>query len=112
MSISYEGIGYLAVNMPELDSVEGHVCAINTEGAAVPCNSGDLFFGVVEAVRNYMACVQVEGFVKLPYSGSEPTAGLIKLAADGNGGVAVNSNGRMHLVVSVDPDNQTLVMKL
>ena len=112
MNISYEGIGYLALNMPEMDSVEGHVCAISQWGDVVCCESGQQFFGVVETVKNYMACVQVEGFVKLPYTGTEPTAGFIKLVADGNGGVMMSDNGRTHLVVQVDSDNQKLVMKL
>ena len=112
MNISYEGIGYLAVTMPYGECPVGHVCTIIEEGMVMPCNSGDMFCGVVEAAEYYTTSVQLEGFVKLHYSGADPNWGWNKLAADGSGGVAVNSTGRMYLVVSVDTENKSIVMKL
>lgn len=112
MSVSYDGIGYLAVTMPADNCVEGQVCTLSTAGKAAACSSAGMFCGVVTQVENSMASVQLEGFVEVGYSGTAPTTGMITLAANGSGGVAVNTSGRVYLVVSVDTTAKTIVMKL
>ena len=112
MKHSYEGIGHLAVTFPAFDSVPGHVCKLNLNGDATMCDSGDKFIGVTEAVQNYMAAVQVEGFATVRYSGTKPDMGYVSLVADGDGGVMIDSTGRAYLVVSVDSEEMTAVIKL
>ena len=112
MNISYEGIGYLAVTMPTNGCGEGHVCALNYEGKVMSCPNGENFFGVVVTTDGYRAHVQMEGFAKVAYTGTAPMPGLVNLVANGYGGVTINSDGRMYLVVSVDTTEETLVLKL
>ena len=111
MNISYEGIGRLTVTMPADNCVAGDVCIITAAGAAA-CSLGGKFCGVVEAVENGMAAVQVEGFVKAKYAGTAPSVGYANLAATGNGGVSANANGDSYLVVAVDTANKQVVIKL
>ena len=112
MRISYEGIGHLAVTMPADDCVAGQVCKVNSSGAAAACGAGTKFCGIAEAVENGMAAVQVEGFVKMGYTGTAPALGYANLAADGSGNVTANSAGNSYLVVAVDTSNNTVVFKL
>ncbi len=112
MNISYEGIGYLAVTMPTNGCDEGCVCSINFEGKVYSCSAGEMFFGVVVASNVYKANVQVEGFAKVTYTGSELVPGLVKLVANGNGGVKVSDDGRLYLVTAVDTEAKTAVIKL
>ena len=112
MKITYEGIGYLGVTMPMGNCVQGQVCTINSAGQAVVCADGGVFFGVVDHVENGMAAVQMEGFVKLSYSGTAPNHGYVGLVSDGNGGVKVDASADKRLVVAVDLVSKTVVFKL
>ncbi|MBQ6264054.1 MAG: hypothetical protein IJK60_01230 [Clostridia bacterium] len=66
------------------------------------CGSGDCFCGVALTCRNGSAGVAVLGAVTLPYSGTAPSAGYVKLAADGEGGVTASDSGREYLALAVD----------
>ena len=112
MNISYEGVGYLAVTMPTNGCDDGHVCNINEEGKVYSCPAGAMFFGVVGATDGYRAHVQVEGFAKVAYTGSELVPGLVKLETDGFGGVRASDDGRLYLVAAVDTEAKTVVIKL
>ena len=112
MKISYEGIGFMLVTFPDECAVEGNVCKINQGGYAEDCIANDLFCGVVHSVEKTMAAVQLEGFAKARYSGTKPQMGYVKLTADGFGGVCVNNSGREYLVVQVNENDRTVIMKL
>ena len=112
MNISYEGVGYLAVTMPTNGCDEGHVCGINFEGKVASCPAGEMFFGVVVTTDGHRAHVQVEGFAKVTYTGSELVPGLMKLETDGYGGIRVSDDGRVYLVAAVDTEAKTAVIKL
>ena len=112
MNISYEGIGRLLVTFPDCGAGEGQVCKINSEGMADVCLTNDRFCGVAHLVDQGMASVQMEGFVTVEYSGAAPTLGYNKLAADGFGGVYVNTSGQTYLVVKVDTSRTTVTFKL
>lgn len=112
MNNSYEGIGYLAVSVPAGTCEAGMVCKVNAQGQAELCTAGEKFAGVCDQVKKGMAAVQVEGFAEVPYSGSVPACGFQKLAADGNGGVAVSGNAQEYLVLNVDVTKGTITMKL
>ena len=91
MSISYNGIGHFSVTFPENDCAEGAVCKLSNDGEAVSCSAGDKLFGVVKFVDGGKACVLIEGFVTVSYSGTAPNCGWCNLSADGNGGVKTDS---------------------
>ena len=112
MNISYEEIGALRVTFPAGGCEAGKVCKIDTSGSAAACVSGDKFCGVVESVSGSTAGVQIHGFAKVSYTGTAPSCGFANLAANGAGGVAVNSNGRSYLVVKVDTSALTAIIEL
>ena len=112
MNVSYEGVGYLAATFPAGNCVAGQLCKLDVLGLSEKCNDGDAFCGFVEEVKNRRAAVQIEGFVEVPYTGTAPTRGYVKLSSDGKGGVKVDSNGKEYLVAELDTDNSTITIKL
>ena len=112
MNISSEGIGSLVVTFPIGTAKIGHVCKLGSMGTAHECASGDKFCGVLLATETGMAAVQVEGFVRVGYAGSKLSNGYVALTADGTGKVVANSNGREYLVVEVDTQTMTAIIKL
>ena len=112
MSISYEGIGERMVTLPVGTGQDGQVCKVGPYGAADLCANGEKFAGVVVKRDKGMSLVQLEGFVRVGYSGSKPNCGYVSLTSDGSGKVLVNSNGREYLVVQVDASTMTAIIKL
>ena len=112
MSVSYEGIGCLTVTFPKIQAEVGHVCRLNLLGRVETCANGDKFFGVVQAVDDATAAVQVEGFVEVHFTGTTPARGYTKLSSDGNGGVKVDSAGMEYLVVRLNSEKSTIIIKL
>ena len=112
MSISYEGIGSMAVTFPAATCEQDQVCKVDLAGRIAACSAGDKFCGVVLNQENGMAAVQTEGFVTLTYSGTKPSMGYTKLAANGSGGVMQSDNGREYLVVRVVSNIMSITFKL
>lgn len=109
MEISMKGYGENTATF----KTQGVVCASHTVKMADnftvgPCSAGDNFIGTAVNVRNECACVQLDGYVTLSYSGTAPAVGYCSLAADGNGGVAVTDGAREYLVTDVDTLSGTL----
>lgn len=78
---------------------ESHTC-----GSAA---DGDTFIGVLANERAGVGAVQVCGYVKLPYSGTDPELGVIEIAADGNGGIKQMSGGKKVTVIGINTADQT-----
>ena len=110
MNVSFEEIGRLAVTFAQTGCEGGQVCKVSGNGAVAPCGAGEAFCGVVESVRGGVAAVQVAGFVTVSVTGSL-NVGYVNLCADGQGGVKAGA-GREYLVVSVDENTATAVIKL
>ena len=68
-------------------------------------NSGALFIGVCTSTDNVIGSIQLEGYVRVSFSGTAPDLGYVKLSADGSGGVKADENGRY--VIVTDTDNET-----
>ena len=102
--VSFEGIGEVAATFACGDQVQaGHVVTVSAEGAVGPCTSGGRFCGVAISAESGYAAVQVAGFAPVLVSGSGVSAGLVKLSADGTGGVKLDATaGTEYLVVQVD----------
>lgn len=75
---------------------------LTADGGCAPCASAEKFCGICSAVREGYATVVMTGYACASYSGTAPAVGYNKLAADSNGSVSVNENGKEYLVVSVD----------
>ncbi len=101
--VSFEGIGEVMATFTAKNGLEGgQVCKVTGRGEVGTCVAGDHFCGVAAAVDDGLAVVQVGGIMLAKYSGTV-SAGWVKLAADGSGGVkADTTNGVEHLVVDVD----------
>ena len=110
MNVSFEEIGRLAVTFAQSGCEGGQVCKVSGNGAVAPCGAGERFCGVVESVRGGVAAVQVAGFVTVTVTGGL-NVGYVNLCADGQGGVKAGA-GREYLVVSVDENAATAVIKL
>lgn len=116
MNISFEGIGQvLATFQVESGVTEGCVVAMTGNNTVGQGAQGSLFCGVlVGAEEDGMGAVQIEGIASVSYSGTAaPTVGYNLLVCDGEGGVeAVENGGIDYLVLSVDTDSRTAVIKL
>ena len=110
MNVSFEEIGRMAVTFAQDGCQGGQVCKVSANGTVAPCAAGEKFCGIVEGVRGGYAAVQVAGFAEVAVSGSI-TLGYVNLCADGNGGVKAGT-GREYLVVSVDENAGTAIIKL
>ena len=110
MNVSFEEIGRLAVTFAHEDCQAGQVCKVSGSGKVAPCAEGDKLCGVVEHVRGSHAAVQVAGFAQVRITGAVEV-GYVNLCADGVGGVKAGA-GREYLVVSVDENAKTAVIKL
>jgi len=114
MGFSYQGIGEWCASFSCSEAAEGTVVKMDGSHAVKACSTGDAFIGVVRATgHDGMACsVQLGGMAQVPFTGEAPTAGYVKLAANGSGGVSVNNAGMSYLVVETDAENQVLTIKL
>lgn len=70
------------------------------------CSDGEDFIGSVLNAKGEYACVQLDGYVQLAYSGNIPSVGLNCLVADGNGGVRASETGRQYIVTDIDAENK------
>ncbi len=118
MSISFDGIGEVVATF-EVEAgsaiAPGDVVCVTGDGEVGMGTSGDLPCGVaVSVAEDGYAGVQLSGLAQVRCSGSAmPAVGWEMLAADGEGGVCpVAQNGLAYLVVSVDSEAKTAVVKL
>ena len=118
MSISFRGIREQATfkaSSLTFDTDEGKACKVTANQTVGLCSDGDRFHGVIETIeRDNSYCVARQtGYVTLDYSGSDPSAGIVKLSADANGGVKVDdTNGIEYLVVDVETSTNKVTLFL
>lgn len=103
-------------------AIAGQLCKMNLLGQTDKCADGDWFFGMVKEayeseMENRFGLVQTAGYVTVPYTGSTPSCGYIKLTADGQGGVRLantvaGETGREYLAIDVDSTSQTITFRL
>jgi hypothetical protein len=92
---------------------ENKPCKLSAAKTVALCAANELFDGIVLVVEDGYCSVQMEGFVTLPYSSTDPTLGVIKLEADGAGKVRVDAtNGQERLVTDVDTTNKLVTFLL
>ena len=111
MSLSFHGIGQVCATFLGTGT-EGQVVKLSGSGTVAPCAAGDSFCGAAVCVKDDACCVQVAGFVTVPYSSAAPSVGYAALSADGSGGVKADENGREYLVVGADEDAGTVTILL
>ncbi len=115
MDICFEGIGQTAATFRAESGVgPGMAVTLTGSGAVGLGEDGDPPCGVaLGGVRGGAAAVQIGGAAKVGWSGAAPSAGWQNLACDGQGGVkTVSAGGVKWLVLAVDEDAKTVVVKL
>ena len=90
----------------------GKALAIGTLKRAVVPAADEKFCGVCSALHDVYVSVILKGYAVVKYSGTAPSIGYNKLAADGNGYVKLSDNGREILVLDVDAINRTIEILL
>lgn len=110
MSISFGGIGELSVTfMADATVKKGCPVKMTANDTVKVCADGDRMIGVaVEASDDGYATIQLCGYVTLSYTGTAPSVGYTKLAANGNGGMKSDSTGGEYLVLDVDTSAKTV----
>lgn len=104
--ISFEGIGEVAATFACGDGVTaGQVVKVTGNGTVGACSDDDRFCGMALSAQDGYAAVQLAGLVRVSVTGEGVSAGWVKLAADGSGGVkAAATGGTELLVISADSD--------
>lgn len=94
-TITFEAASGVTVGLPVMISANGKVS-----------NATSTFCGVCKSLKNGYAAVQLDGYVRLPYTGSI-AVGYKQLVVD-DGEIKVDTtNGREHLVTDVDSTTNT-----
>ncbi len=101
MKVSFDGFGENVLTFETQGTITAPAPVMLTANGKVGAASG-AFCGICTAVRNGYAAVQVKGYVRVPYSGTAPTVGFVKLKASDGKAVVDASNGREYLVIDVD----------
>lgn len=115
MDICFEGIGQTTATFQAEGEIRpGMVVALAENGAAALGGAGDAPCGVaLGGVRGGAVAVQIGGAAKAGWSGSTaPAPGWQGLACDGQGGVKTVEDGIKFLVLAVDAQARSVVVKL
>lgn len=107
MKISFDGIGEKAVTFIGDGVKTGDAVKVTGAGTVSPCAAGEGFDGFAAGMRGEYAAVVIGGAVTVPYSGTAPGFGRVKLCADGEGGVTAGGD-LTYLVVDVDEVDETV----
>lgn len=93
---------------------EGKSCYMHTDGKVYVGAANKPLFGVAGSISDKLITVQDAGYVTVPYTSTAPTVGSFnKLECGASGAVAIDdTNGVPIMVVSVDTDASTCVIKL
>lgn len=116
MNICFEGIGEVAATFCMEEGAEltaGQAVTLVSGGTVGLGADGNALCGVVIcAEEDGCAAVQVGGMGKVGYTGTAPAIGWNTLAVDGTGKVKTGENGMSCMVISVDAEENTAVIKL
>lgn len=116
MDVCFEGVGQVAATFRVDGEVQpGMAVTLTGSGTVGPGKGGEALCGVLlGGVRRGAAAVQIGGVAKVSYSGTAaPAVGWQGLACNGQGGVkTVTAGGLSCLVLAVDEDEKTAVIKL
>ncbi len=113
MAISYQSVAQeCATFYAASGTSSGIPCKISAADTVSACALGDNFCGVIQNVKDGIACVAIRGFVTLPYSGTAPTVGYAALSATADGKVQVDESAHEYLIVHIDTTAKTVTFLL
>ena len=104
MNVSFNGFQEQIVTFETDAALEAGVpVKVAANGRVAKCGDGDIPAGVTAAPsREGLAAVQVNGYVRIGYSGTVPELNRTTVAADATGGIKTSEKGREVLVVEQD----------
>lgn len=110
MATSYQALGQeCATFYINTDAAFGTPCKVTGNNTVALCEASEAFCGIIQSVRDGLACVAYRGFVTAHYSGNVPNKGYCMLTAGADGTVAVaTEDATSYLVVNVDMAAQTV----
>ena len=113
MKVSFEGIGEVMATFLAQEGVAPGMAVTLAEDSTVGLgeSGGDLCGVAVTVGEDGCAGVRIGGLVETAYSGTAPQVGYDALTVDGAGKVTAGGS-RAYLVVHVDQDAQTAVIRL
>lgn len=105
MSVSFGGMGDIIATFKTSGTVKaGNPVKMQGNGTVQACSDGDRFCGIALAVADDgYATVQLGGYVKAVYSGSDFSLGYAHALADGDGKLKADA-GEESTVVTSDED--------
>lgn len=108
MKVSFNGFNEnVATFQTEENNLTGKVVMVTANGTVSSCEAYDDFCGLAISERSGTVAVQLNGYVKVKFSGNL-YPGYHQLCADDYGGViTTDSGGRKLLVVDVDTQSKT-----
>ena len=104
MSVSFGGLGEEFATFETYGTISaGMPVKMYGNGKVQACADGERFIGIaVDAAEDGCASVQMKGYAELPYSGTAPAVGIVKIAAAAGSKVKVNDAGGEYIAVTVD----------
>lgn len=103
----FNGYGENALTFSvDLESTKkGTPIKIDTFNVAKSVSDGEDFIGVCKGVDSIKATVIMDGYVEVPYTGTEPTLNYCGLVGNATGGVKVSATAkRNYKVIKVDKE--------
>lgn len=95
--------------------VVGDIFRLDLTGKAEPCEDGEDFHGVCVEITSdapeYTMLGQMDGPVWISFTGPTPTAGYVKLSANGAGGVKIDTSGREYFVQEFSRDAGKILIR-
>lgn len=103
-----DGFDRKEVTLKSLQDVsKGKTVIITKNFTTDVAKDGNIFAGVCTHAENQSATIQLRGYVHVPFTGTAPACGYVKLSANGTGGVKADTNGRYVLVTDIDTYENT-----
>lgn len=102
--VSYNGFNEKLLTFRNIEVKVGDPIAIKLDGVAERANNNSEFLGICVGIpAEGYATIQVEGYIEVPYTGTKPEPGYMPFTSNGNGGIKMETGGRiLYKVLKVD----------
>lgn len=104
----YNGYGENALTfIIDTTATKGAPVVVTQQDTVNDATDGQDFIGICKDSNDITVTVIMDGYVEVPYTGTEPTVNICSLVSNGAGGVKVSSTAkRNYRVLKVDKVNK------